>query len=291
MTDREQRIASRCAELVNLARDQEGAHYLWGSAGSVPDQDNDVFGKGKNIFMHPNIPDPSSADPFPDNPLAETRRKDGKCGHVIYKPILLAAWCRIDTTRPAQVCAGLSDDSAVKARPKCILGSGDTDTTRQQPVAETLRNQLAYPWTYLWPRPMRNIDNNTRGDIAWGEPCNGVMHFDCVGLINWCLSKLCGKPIQNEIYQYNNTTKENANVKNEKGYGWTVPVKQAFVDYQPGDILTDGNHHIGMVSFDGIVQAADTPLGVIVSQNYGGTWTHHMRLSDYFWTAHGGVKQ
>jgi hypothetical protein len=81
-----------------------------------------------------------------------------------------------------------------------------------------------------------------------------------------------------------------ATLELKDGYGWTVPVKRAFVDYQPGDILTDGNHHIGMVSFDGIVQTADTPLGVIVSQNYGGTWTHHMRLSDYFWSAHGGVK-
>jgi cell wall-associated NlpC family hydrolase len=151
-----------------------------------------------------------------------------------------------------------------------------------------LKDQLAYPWMYLWPRPMRNIDNNTGGDVVWGEPCSGVMHFDCVGLINWCLSKLCGNPIQNEIYHYNNTTKDDSTVNQEGGYGWTTRV-QGTSDYQPGDILTVGNHHIGMVSFDGIVQAADTPLGVIAGQGYGGGWTHHMRLSDYFWVAQGGV--
>ena len=279
MADKQLQIAGKCADLVKLALDQVGAHYLWGSAGSAPDKDNDVFGKGKNISMHPNIPDPSSTDPYPANPLAETRRKDGKCAHVLYKPILLAAWCRIDSTRPAQVCAGLSADAAVSKRAHCALND-----------LAALKGQIAYPWMYLWPRPMRDIDNNTSGDIAWGEPCSGVMHFDCVGLINWCLSKLCGKPIQNEIYHYNNSIKGDSSAKQEGGYGWTVRVQNSFADYQAGDILTDGNHHIGMVSFDGIVQAADTPLGVIAGQSHGGHWTHHMRLSDYFWMAHGGVK-
>src|SRR5579884_4084424 len=102
MTERELRIAERCQELVNLATDQQGAHYLWGSAGSVPGRDNEVLGRGKNIYLHQNIPDPA-VSPYPSDPLAEAQRNDGSCAHVIYKPILLAAWCRIDSRRPPQV--------------------------------------------------------------------------------------------------------------------------------------------------------------------------------------------
>lgn len=83
-----------------------------------------------------------------------------------------------------------------------------------------------------------------------GEKCNGVRHFDCIGLVNYCLSMVLGKVVHDSIAGY---TSRCPDVTKQK--------------HLPGDIVIYGNHHIAFMLPDGksVINATDTEYGVKVS--------------------------
>ena len=176
------------------------------------------------------------------------------------------------------VCAGRFDaiEGGRRANP------GDPDL--EEYLAE-LRSVSQDDW---WPfydvfSPRRVIKNGAAGDLVWGEDCRYRRHFDCVGFVNYCYDiallelteRWAESPWALSLTQYQ-----------------ADPVIAATTRVAPGalmagDILTVGNHHIGLFAGDGdgspgspgtVVQAADTPVGVIYG-NFQPGWDGWFRLS------------
>lgn len=88
--------------------------------------------------------------------------------------------------------------------------------------------------------------------ILLGEKCENVRHFDCVGFVNYCLSKVLGKIVHDSI----------------PGYAkHCIPIGNRN-EYKKGDIVTYGNHHIAFIYDDNatrVINAADTQYGVKIS--------------------------
>jgi hypothetical protein len=135
---------------------------------------------------------------------------------------------------------------------------------------ETLTNNLQVSDSVRWPRPNANLDNNdSTHSTVWGESCVDKRHFDCIGLVNWCLSTV----LQHEFTFGINTF--------ISGHGGTeVPLKQA----QPCDIVTIGSQHIGIVTFDGsAIEAKDATSGVVKSPLDAKYWKQCYRLPASTW--------
>jgi hypothetical protein len=189
MTTDQVRITHYRRMFVDMAVARQGDHYLWGSAGSIPDVNNQEF-PGKPVYLYPDDPDPFQ-DPYPDDPYAMDSKRRLLKGVVHYKPVVRAAWCQIDPKRGPMVCAGRSNHPQIKSLLRCAFDDRDT-----------LKQQITSQASVLFPRPERTMANNAPGKtngIVWGESCEGVFHFDCVGLVNWCLTKLADRTYQFEI--------------------------------------------------------------------------------------------
>jgi cell wall-associated NlpC family hydrolase len=239
MADTGEKTLTKRQSVIELAQDQIGCHYVWGGAGNTPGNEDGAFYRRGAVKMHDNETGP------PPKAHADHGRKVA---------IILAAYCRVDGYK---VCVGRSRLTEVMA-----LERGDTNDP-------TLFDS-EYTDLYSWPRPDMVIDSNL---VGWGESCDGVRHFDCIGFINWCLSEEV-RPFHHSIQQVIDMTKEIA-----KG---RAPVGEA--DIRAGDILTVGAHHLGFASGDGTaVHASSTHRGVVEDSLIGPGWDRVGRLPSSFW--------
>jgi hypothetical protein len=152
------------SQIRSLAVSQVGAHYVWGGYGNIPGPrpDPNPFpgGFGHRVHMWPNDPAANTAD------------------HGRQVPIMNTAFTNIQGT--IHICGGrfrrTSGPRADYANP----------ASRDASIREVL----------LWPRP-----DNTAGSsrMIWGENCEGVRHFDCVGFVNWCYWKALGS---NNVFNF-----------------------------------------------------------------------------------------
>lgn len=198
-------------EVIQLALEQESCHYVWGGTGNTPDLADGAWYRKSAVKMYPNHP--------------ETPRP-GHGEHGRRQPILFAAWCRVDGDK---VCAGMCDQDWVAALPQ-----GDPDNP----------HHVAARANYKWQRPSGVI---TADSTVWGECCEGTRHFDCIGLVNYCLSVA----LENYTIWYG--------IPSLRG----LPEVRA-ADVLPADILTHGNEHIGLADGDGgVIHASGTRRGVL----------------------------
>jgi cell wall-associated NlpC family hydrolase len=214
-------LAEQRRAVVAEAQRHVGAHYVWGAAGATPGGQDGMPARAGAVLR---VPD----------------RLDAR------NPCLRAASCSVDGLH---VCAGRFQ--TVGGR---VLQPGDAALTR---YLDSLRGKPAEQWqpmNGLWPRMMEG--KKVTRQIVLGESCIGVRHFDCVGFINYCLSVVLRRSVQNSIEGWINNSPE---VRDGSD--------------QPGDILTVGTHHIGFAMGDGrVIHASETARGVVIDSLAGRTW-------------------
>jgi hypothetical protein len=147
---------------IALQQAYEGAHYLWGSQGSTPNQ-------GLEVKFNPKSLNPSTV-----------------------------SFCAAQCSRSGglQVCGGRFAQKALAAVWKGPPGSAKGPVS---PSDSALRQWIADNGHYhetdwddtLTPRLTKGVGVTTQ--IVWGEGCDGTRHFDCISFINWCLRKVAPK--------------------------------------------------------------------------------------------------
>ena len=224
-----------------MARAQIGCHYVNGAAGNTPGMNDGAWYRPSAVKMYPNSPNPQGAD--------------GKDGRRV--PIIQAAYC---TIRGFCVCGGRSAISSVKALP---IGDYDAE--------EIILDD------YKWPRPDKFI---TSTKTIHGESCEGIRHFDCIGLVNWCLA---------EVAKKDQLGIEGLAKKKQKAIddGKTL---LTLADVRAGDLLVKGITHIAIATGDNtVVEASGYTRGVKEthikddSEQDGAGWDYIHRLSDWYW--------
>lgn len=122
------------------------------------------------------------------------------------------------------------------------------------------------PSGYRWERPARYEGAK---DSVFGECCAGIRHFDCIGFVNWVLGHV---------------------QQNHRGIPqWIAKTTEVgLTEIQAGDILTTGDHHIGIAtSATHVVHASDTQWGVIEQKISTGSWDRYGRVKESFWLKYG----
>ena len=242
--------------IVDLARSfVRDAHYLWGTAGNVPDQANGNPGGGK---LKAALLRAASLD------VNEQERNKvlGVC---------MAVQPTIDGYN---TCAGRS----------LRYTNADLNTyveARKADIAAGRNDQTAWPGAQprnIYPRKFhfRGAIQNS-GQVVWGETCVGVRHFDCVGLVNYCYARHWYKPnFGLDIVAYRNSIQGTAPVTNAN-------------DRMDADILIkSANQHIGMLYKSGevwlVVQAADTKIGLTDTEVFDPAAWDRFRMNSAFLT-------
>lgn len=232
-------LPEKGAKLMEIARSYEGCHYINGSYGSIPGDENSGS---------PNRPGGLK--------LIKTHSRLDTALDIKDKTKNLAVNAAEMSVKTYCVCAGSWRN---------ISGGRWTDPNSWdlQNYLKTLRET---PDTNNWVNyfgiytPRRAFGPGQKGEVYWGQSCAGIRHFDCITFINYCLWKLTGTMRGYEIKHWiNNPEMTMAKV-------FTLP--NSSVKLEDGDILlrTVDHEHIAFVSKDGqLVQAEDTDKGVTVS--------------------------
>lgn len=227
--------AGRRNRVVEFALSQVGEHYLWGAAGATPGYLDGMPGRPGSVVRLPDAIDPDA-------------------------PALRSAACDVDGYH---VCAGRFQ--RVGGR---VVLPGDKDLAdyllglnRQQPAQWQ-------PWNGLWPRKMKG--KTVTEQIVLAEDCTRKRHFDCIGFVNWCLSRAGGgRGVQLAIAHFKIPP-------DPKTYHICTPVVSG--DERAADIVTHGVDHIGFLTGDGrVVHASQSSDGVIVETYVAGLWDNPVR--------------
>jgi hypothetical protein len=242
--------------IVTLARSfVSTAHYLWGTAGNEPGKGNGNPGGGKQ--MAAKMRD-YSLDP------KEAAREKVLAVRTAVQPVFDGY----------NTCAGRSGlykdapdlDAFVKACQDAIA-KGTTDQTKWDGAGP---RKTLFPRKYYF---RGNIQNS--GAVVWGDSCDGVPHFDCVGLVNYCYAKHWYQSnFGLGISAYRNANQGTAPVDNDK-------------DLMDGDILIkSGDGHIGML-YDGgsgwfVVQAVGTATGLTETSRFNSSDWDRYRMNAAF---------
>ena len=252
---------------IDTARQQanDGAHYLWSTAGNTPGNKDGAWYRPLKAQLHDNVPDLTGLSLSP----ATIATKYG-----IHAPMLFAAYA--DTSDfGLLVCTG----RAAAVNTPLALSDMDAnlhkafdlkwpDLTDDQ-LDELQRNSNRIS-DFRWPRANSSLRNNSlHHSTVWGESCVDVRHFDCIGLINYCLSEILNQHIQYGIGNFV-----------ARSIGTVVSVSSAAA----GDIVTIGAQHIGIVSErNTVIEAKDAISGVVEGPFSAAGWTQCFRLPDRFW--------
>jgi hypothetical protein len=273
--------------IVKFALDQEaaGAHYLWGSAGEIPDTTDSPTASNsrKAVFMEPSRLTPSN-------------------------PSVMAAKA---TDGGAHVCAGRYHN--IKG------GGGRTFSPADRDLIDYLKSLGGIPEASWQPfcgkfTPRIMSGSTVETEMVWGEQCKGIRHFDCVGFINWCFSMGSNSQYQYSMAQYANYDVEvikdentDAPLLDEKGKartevrginqaggtvpskvisGWVVTDRQNQTrtmmndpEVKPADIVLRPGH-IGLCTGAGeVVHASQAIDGVIRGPYKPAGWSYRIRLA------------
>ncbi|MDX2039329.1 MAG: NlpC/P60 family protein [Isosphaeraceae bacterium] len=240
MADSDSKSYAKRRLAVELARSQIGAHYVNGAAGNRPGEHDGAWYRPDAVKMYKNEPLPGG--------------KGAADGRV--SPIVQSAYCKINGFC---ICGGRSALSSVKALP---VGNLDEEIV----IFDNCK----------WPRPDKYIHGSK---TIYGESCEGVRHFDCIGFVNWCLS-LTARKVHYGIEQIQ---KKKADQASE---GKLI----ALSDVRAGDLLLKGTKHIAIATGEGtVVEASGYTRGVKetkvedASDHDGSPWDFVYRLPNWFW--------
>ena len=233
-------------QLPEGALRQVGAHYLWGAAGHMPEATSGILTGSANaarfanrVNMRPNTVD---------------RRN----------PYLFTATCDSGT---AHSCNGRN--MTVGARQQVNL------QWLTNPASPELQTAMRNPELWLWPRV--NAEPRLGGHIVWGEHCQGVVHFNCIGFINHCIWRITHAIHRPSIQQIQRWWKHR--YPSDIGTPFSLP-------YQTGDILIGpGMEHIVFVVRGTKVHAKSTHFGVVQEPLGASAGALHVRPTLEFLTA------
>jgi hypothetical protein len=252
-------------QLIDQARNQVGAHYLWSTAGNTPGNKDGAWYRSLKAELHPNIPDlePVSPDRFAAASKFRVQAPMLFTGYAATSDFGLLA-C---TGRAAMITAplALADMNSNLGRALALKWKGLTDKQ-----VEELQQNAATPDSFRWPRPNSSLNNGSlHRSTVWGESCVDVRHFDCIGFVNWCLSEVLTHPVHYGIPNFVSGV-----------VGKKIPIANAGI----ADIVTIGAEHIGFVSEAGtVIEARDATSGVVEQQFSPARWTQCLRLPDSMW--------
>ena len=235
--------------IVELARTfVADSHYLWGTRGNRPGYSDGNPGGGKSSAAKMRAPSFDKASVQRDTVLAVCMAVQpqfsgyntcaGRCARFRLTP------------------TSAELDAYLAARTK------DADDCRYERNWEGLG-----PQRNLHPRKYHFINNiQNGGREVWGESCYDRPHFDCVGLVNYCIGKFWKNgSFGLDIVKFRDPTMGLAEVKSAS-------------DVMDADVIVaKDNSHIAMVyNANGawkIVQAADTEHGLTDSDAFvAGNW-------------------
>lgn len=243
-------VMEKCERIVEIAMElaDAGCHYLWGAAGATPDGDEGMLRRPRSVTLAPARLDPNN-------------------------PAVYAAQCSVDGLH---VCGGRWDASqgGIPGGRTADPSDGDLIAYLQGLEATSPEDWEPY-YEYFSPRRMEG--KTVHPQIVWGEDCRSVQHFDCVGLINYCVELALERTreIQCSIQQWAGDLSGTA----------AVPLD---APPHPGDILIkDGYKHIGFLVGNGegggdwgqIVHAEQTSTGVLTRDYKPSSWAYRRRLT------------
>jgi len=164
-----QRILSVAKQLAD-----EGAHYLWGGDGEVPNAQNLA------LFAPPVL----STEPTRDLAFCAAKKMvermpfvcSGRCYAVANGRNFLVPFPERDQRLAAFISryANASQTNwGTDLTPRKVLGSG-----------------AGAPVNYNVDPPL-----NLNGQVVFGEGCDDTKHFDCYGFVNWIVQLVCGVKI------------------------------------------------------------------------------------------------
>lgn len=244
--------------VIGVARSLVGSHYINGGYGATPGQLNGFPGRPGGIGL--------IAAPDRLNPAKQANPKKD-----------LAVFAATMTVKKYCVCAGNynSFPGGRTAPPSDWDLNFYLGTLQLAPVALWQNYYTNFtPRRAYGPGPK---GGDIGGRLVWGQSCQGVRHFDCVGFISFCIWSATGREYQLEISQWRNPAVAGGQVFD------LAPHKPKPSAVQAGDIIIKADHHIGFVSNEGeIIEAQDTDLGVRDDGRFNlahpSDWTHLVRL-------------
>jgi len=205
--------------------------------------------------------------------LSEPDYHPGRRKGAPFTPMLLAGYA--DGSEGRLACAGRAGKVndlplALTIDKSAAINLKASDLTEEQ--FHEFKQNLSQATRFRWPRPNGAISQNrAKNSTLWAESCVGKRHFDCIGFVNWCLSKVLKKTVHYGI----------------KHFVGKLSVAQA----KTCDILTKGTHHIGIVSEQGTVLHAQDIVEGVVETPIGKNWTNCYRLPASFWKLGDGFEE
>jgi hypothetical protein len=255
------------ARVIAEARSNIGAHYIHGAYGATPGNND---GHPRRAGMVELIRSHDRLDP-------KYNGDNKKKNIAVY-----AAQVTIihpDKSEHFSVCAG-NNESFPGGRPAYAT---DHDIVKYIDSLKKIRDPKQWPYFVNIYSPRRvygpgpdPATGDIGGILVWGQVCEGVRHFDCVGFVNYCLWKGTGIEYQLSIAAWHATPQSQAATV----YDLSKSKPDEILD---GDILCKGDHHIALLAADGsIIEAQDTDVGVRSTGTFSltgtGGWTHLVRL-------------
>jgi hypothetical protein len=151
-------------KVLEIAMSYDGkAHYLWGAAGAMPDQQNGMPGRpGAVLSFHP------------------AKHKLPNKNDIMHD----VAVCQVSGFN---TCAG---------RPLRLTPNGVYITNPLQQLTDEQWAQENDERS--WRTVYKSYGTGRKGTIL-GERCEGVRHFDCVGFVNFCLSTALGESVHHAV--------------------------------------------------------------------------------------------
>jgi hypothetical protein len=252
--------------VIDLARTQarSGAHYLWGTAGNTPGNPDGATYRPSHAQLHANLPD-----------------LDGGTGAKIdvVPPILFSAW--VDSSDQGKLaCSGRCANPEAQALALALtITIKDALALKLKTLTPAqlgeLKSHRGDSDSFRWPRPNGSLNVDGQHSTVWGESCIGVRHFDCIGLVNFCMSAVLRK-----VWQYGITSFTMP--ANAKASGF-LEVK-GLGAAEACDIVTVGSEHIGIVSERRtVIEAMDPGNGVVERDISVGHWTQIWRIPKSTW--------
>ncbi len=247
--------------IVTLARSfVQTAHYLWGTAGNEPGKANGNSGGGKLMAARM---------------LNYSLDKNA----TAQKSVLAVCTAVQSAVDGYNTCAGRSSkstetpdlDAFLKAC-QDAMAKGKTDQTTWDGAG--VKKNL-FPRKYYWKGVIQNS-----GSCTWGESCDEVRHFDCVGLVNYCFAR----------HYYKTDFGLGISAYRDDKNGVTTGVTDD-KDLMDADILIKpGDGHIGMLYNNGgwfVVQAVGTAIGLTDTESFNpSAWIRRRMKSDWLVGTH-----
>lgn len=250
-------------------------HYLWGTAGNTPGRADGNPGGGKRASA---VLRAASVN------LASSQNAPARAGNPDTALGVRIAMTSIDGHN---TCAGRSNNyknsvsaadlaNYLKAANDLASSRGGVARVGAMDWPGLARNGL-HPRIYYWKG-----DVQESGNVVWGEACDGIPHFDCVGLVNYCHAfhvVIPGYPnFGGDIAWWWDL--------DSSGVGKTITDP---TDVKDADVVIKADKgHIAMIYIDGekkkkIVQAEGTAIGLNDDQDYKpGDWGKRVRVADSY---------